>query len=148
MLRVVCFVNPEDYWNIHSLQEKGTKIDHYGYKFEVVGGSETSGGSNKVAIVVFELLTARMAVGMYLPDKFADTEEFKLSFISQDSPTNEVSVECKLSDEVKRATYDGQSLEQLEYIGFSLEHFYHEKGAIFYLYDLKGVGGVQEGVQK
>jgi len=140
MVEIVCLVETEDYWNINSLVEKNIPIKHYGYRFQVLGGAEGE-GSKEVEIVVFELLNASVSVGLYLPERFAETTQFKLGFTSQTDPTSKVSVECSLSPEVKKVSYEGSERERLEYIGFTLERFYADKGATFYLYDLKGVDG-------
>jgi hypothetical protein len=139
MLQVVCWVNPEDYWVVDSLMEKKIPIQHYGYRFEVVGGSEGSGSGDKISLTVIELRNANMAIGLYLPEKFAENREFKLRFISHENPTRELPLECGVTDEIKRVSFDGNEIEQLEYIGFSLERFYGDKSATFYLYDLKGI---------
>lgn len=137
MLTLMSWVESEDYWNIKRLEEESQKLDYYAYKFEVVGGSETEGAS-KVSVVVAELISAKIAVGYVLPDHIKMEGEFKIGFICQDRPTDDVSFVCKMSKEVKTANYNGDDLEKLEYIGFSLEKFYENQGARYYMQDLRG----------
>jgi hypothetical protein len=89
---------------------------------------------------VVELLNAYIAVGLVLPNNISLDGEFQLNFISQDNPSRDIPLVCKLSDEVKRTVYKGDDIEKLEYVGFSLEKFYESKGVTFYLYDLRGSG--------
>ena len=138
MLALIGWVESEDYWNISKLNAENQKLDYYAYTIEVVGGSGSEGAS-KVSIVVVELINASMAVGYILPPHIKIDGEFKIGFICQDKPTQDISFTCKLSNEVKKADYDGDDLEKLEYIGFSLEKFYGKKGAKYYMQDLRGV---------
>ncbi|GBD39900.1 hypothetical protein HRbin37_02186 [bacterium HR37] len=138
MLQIMCWVNPEDYWYLHSLQEKNIPVNYYGYTFEVEGTGESEGGESKVRVMVVELLNANMAVGFALPKDKTIEGEFKLGFICQDKPTEDIPVVCKLSKEVKRTSYRGDDNAKLEFIGFSLEKFYESKKVAFYLFDLRG----------
>jgi len=137
MLKIVCWVDPEDYANLNSIMESNVPVNYYGYTFKVEGGSETSGGSSIVTLKVVELQNANIAVGFALPDNVSIDGEFQLGFISQDSLDKQIPLLCKISDEVKCTQYMGDDIEKLEYIGFSLEQFYGNKGATFYLYDLR-----------
>jgi hypothetical protein len=138
MLQIMCCVNPEDYWYLDSMVENNVPVNYYGYMFKVEGASETSGGDSIVKLIVVELINANISVGFALPENMSIDGEFQLGFISQDNPTRDIPLVCKLSEEVKRATYMGNDIEKLEYIGFTLEQFYQNKGATFYLYDLRG----------
>ena len=137
MLTLMSFVESEDYWNINNINTKNQKLDYYAYTFEVVGGSESEGASS-VRVIVVELINANIAVGYILPSNIKIDGEFKIGFICQDRPTDDISFICKLSNEVKRATYNGDDLEKLEYIGFSLEKFYDSKSVKYYMQDLRG----------
>ncbi|MGE5445126.1 MAG: hypothetical protein ACM3SR_11090 [Ignavibacteriales bacterium] len=138
MIQIVCFIDPEDYWNLDSMKEQNIRVNSYGYTFEVVGLGEAAGGSSVVRVI--ELLNAYVAVGLALPNNISLDGEFQLSFICQDNPSRDIPLVCKLSEEVKRTVYKGDDLERLEYVGFSLEKFYESKGVTFYLYDLRGSG--------
>lgn len=140
MIQIVCFIDPEDYWNLDSMKEQNIRVNSYGYTFEVVGLGEAAGGSSVVRVRVIELLNAYVAVGLALPNNISLDGEFQLSFICQDNPSRDIPLVCKLSEEVKRTVYKGDDLERLEYVGFSLEKFYESKGVTFYLYDLRGSG--------
>lgn len=142
-MQIICWINPEDYWNIDSLIEQGSSMNYFGYKFEVQGGTE-SAGSSTLTLHVVELVNAHISVGLCLPKDMSLDTEFKLGFICQENPTKELVVDCTLTDEVKRINYGGDELEKLEYIGFSLEKFYYEKKATFYLCDLRGAGKKEE----
>jgi hypothetical protein len=63
--------------------------------------------------------------------------EFKIEFISYEDPLKDIPIVCKLSKEVSTPTYIGDDDAKLEYISFSLEKFYENKGARFYLHDLR-----------
>jgi hypothetical protein len=140
MIQIVCFIDPEDYWNLDSMKEQNIRVNFYGYTFEVEGLGEAAGGSSVVRVRVVELLNAYIAVGLALPDNISLDGEFQLNFICQDNPSRDIPLVCKLSDEVKRTVYKGDDMERLEYVGFSLEKFYESKGVTFYLYDLRRSG--------
>jgi hypothetical protein len=129
-------VDAEDYWQLNSYNEKGSTVNYYGYLFDVEGGKEGM-GSSVVRLLVFEFIDVKMAVGFVLPKDLKIEKEFRLLFIANDSPTKEVPIECKLSDEIKKASYMGDDLEKIEYMGFTLEKFYDENNAKFYLHDLR-----------
>jgi len=138
MIQIMCWLDAEDYMYLSSIDEKNLAINYYGYMFEVTGGSETMGGSTTVKLMVIELINAKLAVGFALPSDFKIDGEFRLGFISYENPTKDIPIVCKLSKEVKRASYMGDDNEKLEYIGFSLEKFYENKDVRFYLHDLRG----------
>lgn len=138
MIQIMCWLDAEDYMYLKSIGDKKLSIEYYGYLFEVTGGSETTGGSTTVRLMVMELINAKLAVGFALPADFTIDGEFQLGFISHETPTEDIPIVCKLSKEVKRASYMGDDNEKLEYVGFSLEKFYENKGVRFYLHDLRG----------
>ena len=140
MIQIVCFIDPEDYWNLDSMREKNIRVNFYGYTFEVEGLGEATGGSTVVKVRVVEFLNCYIAVGLALPNNISLDGEFQLNFICQDNPSRDIPLVCKLSEEVKRTIYKGDDMERLEYVGFSLEKFYESKKVTFYLYDLRGSG--------
>ena len=144
MLQIMCWLDAEDYMYISSINEQKIPIDYYGYTFEVSGSAGSTEGSSTVKLIVVELINVKMAVGFVIPNEMKIDGEFKIGFISYEDPLKDIPIVCKLSQEVKRATYMGDDEAKLEYIGFSLEKFYENKGARFYLHDLRGVGRKQE----
>ncbi len=137
MLQIMCWVDSEDYWHLHSLNERNQSLDYYGYRFEVEGGTEGIGTSS-VRLLIVEFISAKMAVGFVTPRDFKlEDNDLTLRFISHEQPTDDVPVQCKISDEVKRASYMGDDQEKIEYIGITLEKFYESHNAKFYLHDLR-----------
>jgi hypothetical protein len=133
----MCWVDSEDYWFLHSLNEKNQSLEYYGYRFEVEGGTEGIGTSS-VRLLIVEFISAKMAIGFVTPkDLKLEKPDVTLRFISDDQPTKDVPVQCKISEEVKRASYMGNDQEKIEYIGFTLEKFYESHNAKFYLHDLR-----------
>ena len=137
MLQIMCWVDSEDYWYLHSLHKKNQSLDYYGYKFEIEGGTEGI-GTSVVRLLIIEFISAKMTLGFVTPPNFKmEDNDLTLRFISHEEPTNDVPVACKLSDEIKRASYMGDDQEKIEYIGFTLEKFYESHNAKFYLHDLR-----------
>ena len=137
MLQIMCWVDSEDYWYLHSLNEKDQKLDYYGYRFEVEGGTEGIGTSS-IRLLIVEFISAKMALGFVTPKDFKlEKPDLTLRFISHEEPTKDVPVQCKISEEVKRASFMGDDQEKIEYIGFTLERFYESHNAKFYLHDLR-----------
>ncbi len=143
MLQILCMVDAEDYWQLNSYNESGKSVNYYGYVFNVEGGREGMGTST-IRLLVFEIIDLKMSIGFVTPNDLKLEKDFRLLFIANDSPTKEIPVECKLSDEVKKAAYMGDDLEKIEYIGFTLEKFYDENNAKFYLHDLRPPAENQE----
>ena len=151
MLQIMCWVDSEDYWYLNSMNEKKEAIDYYVYRFVVEGGGEGM-GSSAITLLVAEFNNAKMSVGFVIPNDFKLDKDITFRFICNDSPSNDIAVETKLSDEVKKASYMGDDHEKIEYIGFTLEKFYEGHDAKFYLNDLRprpeGSGeGSEEGAQ-
>ena len=137
MLQIMCWVDSEDYWYLHSLNERNESLEYYGYRFEVEGGTEGIGTSS-IRLLIVEFISAKMALGFVTPKDFKlEKPDLTLRFISHEQPTADVPVQCKISDEVKRASYMGDDQEKIEYIGFTLEKFYESHNAKFYLHDLR-----------
>lgn len=136
MLQIMCWVDAEDYWYLNSMNEKKETIDYYVYRFVVEGGGEGM-GSSAITILVAEFNNAKISVGFVIANDFKLDKDITFRFISNDSPSNDIAVETKLSDEVKKAAYMGDDLEKIEYIGFTLEKFYEGHDAKFYLNDLR-----------
>ncbi|MBI2486828.1 MAG: hypothetical protein HYW01_07695 [Deltaproteobacteria bacterium] len=141
MLQILCFITSEDYLYLNSMGEKNIPVNFYAYTFEVDSVGEAEGGSSRVKVIVVELINANMALGFAVRNDMSIDGEFQLNFTSQDNPTNDIPIVCKLSKEVKRTSYTGDDIAKLEYLGLSLEKFYEGKGATFYFYDLRGSGG-------
>ncbi len=138
MLKIVCWVNSEDYWRISELIDVGNPISSYGYVIEIA--EEIKGGKKdllKVAVV--ELKEALVTVGVALPEGIPLNEDFELAFISQDRPTREVSVVCGLHPEdVRKITSSANLSQGLEDVFTQLEVAYTNKDIMFYPYDLRG----------
>ena len=143
MLQILCMVDSEDYWQLNSYNEGNGTIHYYGYIFEVEGGAEGLGNS-MIRLLVFEFSDVKMALGFVTPNDLKLEKDFRLIFIANDSPTKEIPIEVKLSDEVKKASYMGDDLEKIEYIGYTLERFYDNNNAKFYLHDLRPPAENQE----
>ena len=129
-------LDSEDYWYLNNMHENNQSIDYYAYRFNIEDSSEAP-DPTPVNLIVIELINAKLAIGFALPPDFNYDEEFKLGFICQERPDKDIPLVFKLSDEVKNTKYAGTDIHRLEYIGFSLEKFYEEKGAKFYLHDLR-----------
>lgn len=133
-LKLMCWVESEDFRYIQATVHKDEGLDHFGYTFEVEGAPE-SPAEDLLTLPVVELLNAGTAMGFCLPPSVSLTEQFEIGFISQDDPNSDLAVTVSLSTEVKKAQYGGNILEKLEYIGYTLEKFYQDKGVTFYLYN-------------
>ena len=136
MLQIMCMVDTEDYWNLNSYNEGNKTVNYYGYTFEVEGSAEGIGNS-MIRLIVVEFADVKMTVGFITPSDLKLEKELRLRFICSDSPSNDIPVDCKLSDEVKKASYMGDDLEKIEYIGYTLEKFYDNNNVKFYLHDLR-----------
>jgi hypothetical protein len=136
MVKILCWLDTEDYWFIHNMHENSKTFDYYAYRFSVDDNSETP-DPTPVNLLVIELINAKMAVGFVLPPNYNLEKEFRLGFICQEKPDKDIPLECKLSDEEKKAQYPGSEIDRIEYIGFTLEKFYEQKDVKFYLHDLR-----------
>lgn len=143
MLQILCMVDPEDYWQLNAYNDGNRAVNCYGYVFDVEGGSEGMGNS-VIRLLVFEFADVKMSVGFITPDNLELQKDFRLIFIANDSPTKEIPVECKLSDEVKKTSFMGDDLEKIEYIGYTLEKFYNDNNVKFYMHDLRPPAENQE----
>jgi hypothetical protein len=137
MLTLMSWVESEDYWNVNNINKANQDLNYFAYTFVVTGGTEPESASS-VSIIVVELINAKVAVGYIMPKHIEIEGEFRIGFICQDKPADDINFVCKLSKEVKKANYNGDDLEKLEYIGFSLERFYEDKGVKYYMQDLRG----------
>ncbi|QMU56025.1 MAG: hypothetical protein GKS04_02365 [Candidatus Mycalebacterium zealandia] len=127
-------IENEDYWNLNSIVSSGKEVDSYGYRF--VAG-DPSGSAPPVTIVVIELANATFSVGFIVKDDFTE-KELILGYICQQAPDKQIPIKTTISDEVKKVQYEGNELQRIEYVGLSLEKFYENRGAKFYLLDLRG----------
>jgi len=136
MLQILCMVDSEDYGQLNSYNESNKAVNCYGYVFEVEGGGEGM-GSSVIRLLAFEFADIKIAVGFVTPNDLELQKDFRLIFIANDTPTKEIPIVCKLSDEIKKTAYMGDDLEKIEYIGYTLEKFYDENSVKFYLHDLR-----------
>ncbi len=134
-MKIMCWLDSEDYWYLNSLNDKQASIDFYAYIMEVE--EPDSQDQNKIRILVVELITAKVVVGFAIPDSMKLEGEQELGFICQEKPAKDIPLLYKLSDEVKKVTYSGDDIQKIEYAGFSLEKFYENKEAKFYLYNIR-----------
>ncbi len=130
----MCWLDSEDYWYLDGLSNKNESINVYGYKMHI---SESEDDANVVRIKVIEMQSANMSIGFVVPNNFKIEGNFEIGFICQERPDKDIPFTCKLSDEVKKINYPGDEIQKIEYVGFSLEKFYENKGAKFYLHDLR-----------
>lgn len=136
MVQIMCWLDSEDYWNLHNMHENNQTIDYYVYRFNVEDSSEAP-DPTPVSVLVVEMVNANLAIGFALSPHVKIEKEFQVGFICQERPDKDIPLVCKISDEVKTAKYAGTDVHRFEYIGFSLEKFYENKGAKFYLHDLR-----------
>lgn len=135
MLKIMCWLEAEDYWNVNSMNEENRSVDYYGYTFIVEDEADSS--NPHVRVVVVELINLYFTIGFALPNDLDIGKEFQIGFISADRPEDEIPIVCSLSSEVKKTSYSGNQLQKIEYLGFTLEKFYEQKGGKFYLHDLR-----------
>ena len=133
-MKIMCWLESEDYWHLDGLSKKDEAINFYGYMMNV---SESDDDANVVNIMVIEMQTANMSVGFVVVKEFKVEGDLEIGFICQERPDKDIPFNCKLSDEVKSVNYPGEEIQKIEYTGYSLEKFYEIKGAKFYLHDLR-----------
>lgn len=135
-MRVVCMIENEDYWNLDSIIGSGGGVESYGYRFIA---EDPSGSAAPSTVVVFELANATFSVGLIVSNSFNETD-MELGFICQQVPDKQIPVKTSVSEEVKKIQKEGDELQRIEYVGLSLEKFYENSGAKFYLLDMRGQG--------
>lgn len=133
-MKIMCWLESEDYWFLDGLSKRDEKINTYGYMMRV---SESEDDANVVNILVIEMQTANMAIGFVVPVEFKIDGELVIGFICQERPDKDIPFNCQISYEVKNVNYPGDEVHKIEYSGYSLEKFYENKGAKFYLHDLR-----------
>ena len=134
-MKIMCWLDPEDYWYVNSLSEQNKEINYYGYMMEV--GDEED--SSRIRIMVVELQSANLVVGFVVPLSMDLSGQIDMGFICQERPNKDIPFSCKLSDEIKKLNYTGDDIQKIEYTGLSLEKFYQNKGIKFYLLDLRSI---------
>ena len=134
-MKIMCWLDPEDYWYMNSLSEQNKEINYYGYMMEV--GDEED--SSRIRIMVVELQSAKLVVGFVVPLSIDLSGQIDMGFICQERPNKDIPFSCKLSDEIKKLNYTGDDIQKIEYTGLSLEKFYQNKGIKFYLLDLRSI---------
>ncbi|MGH7885449.1 MAG: hypothetical protein ACRENO_07115 [Thermodesulfobacteriota bacterium] len=131
-MKIMCWLDSEDYWYLNSMNDKEQSMDFFAYIMEVSEPEET----NKVKILVVELISAKLVVGFAIPDTMKLDGEQELGFICQERPAKDIPFSFRLSDEVKKIKYSGDEIQKIEYAGFSLEKFYEKKEVKFCLFNL------------
>ena len=58
-MKIMCWLDSEDYWYMNSLSEQNKELNYYGYVMEVGDEDDTS----RVKIMVLELQSAKLVVG-------------------------------------------------------------------------------------
>jgi len=132
-MKIMSWLDSEDYWYMNSLSEQNKEINYYGYVMEV--GDEED--SSKAKIMVIELQSVKLAVGYIVSLSMDLSGQIDIGFICQERPDKDIPFSCRLSGEVKNLTYTGDDLQKIEYAGLALEKFYQNKGAKFSLLDLR-----------
>ena len=132
-MKIMTWLDAEDYWYMNSLSEQNKEVNYYGYLMEV--GDEED--SSRVRLMVLELQSAKIVVGFIVPLSMDLSGQIEMGFICQERPDKDVPLSCKLSGEVKKLTYTGDDLQKLEYGGLALEKFYQNQGVKFYFLDLR-----------
>ena len=134
-MKIMSWLDSEDYWYMNSLSEQNKEINYYGYVMEV--GDEED--SSRIKIMVIELQSVKLVVGFVVPLDMDLSGQIDMGFICQERPDKDVPISCKLSGEVKNLNYTGDDIQKIEYAGLSLEKFYQNKGIKFYLLDLRPI---------
>ena len=134
-MKIMCWLDSEDYWYINSLSEQNKELNYYGYVMKVGGEDDTS----RVRIMVLELQSAKLVVGFVVPLEMDLGGPMDMGLICQERPDSDIPLSFKLSDEVKELNYTGDDIQKIEYAGLSLEKFYENKGVKFSFMDLRPV---------
>lgn len=134
-MKIMCWLDSEDYWYINSLSEQNKELNYYGYVMEVGDEDDTS----RVRIMVLELQSAKLVVGFVVSLDMDLSGPMEMGLICQERPDGDIPLSFKLSDEVKKLNYTGDDIQKIEYAGLSLEKFYENKGVKFSLMDLRPV---------
>ncbi|MCY3825803.1 MAG: hypothetical protein OXG10_00245 [Candidatus Dadabacteria bacterium] len=134
-MKIMSWLDSEDYWYMNSLSEQNKEINYYGYVMEV--GDEED--SSKAKIMVIELQSVKLAVGYIVSLSMDLSGQIDIGFICQERPDKDIPFSCKLSGEVKNLTYTGDDLQKIEYAGLALEKFYQNEGVKFSLLDLRSI---------
>ena len=141
MLNIGCLVVNEDY-DMLKASIKEESLPNHSYTLTVTGTPE-GGAPSTLVLYVVELVSTNIAIGFTLPEDKEFDKNLEIIFTTQ--PTAEVKmpedikVNIEFSDQKKDTVYDGEKMEKLEYIGFSLEKFYETKKAGFYLFDYERI---------
>ena len=131
-MKIVAWIDSEDYWFLNSMNQKGEAVDFYAYMMVATEPDDT----RPVRIMVIELINAHMAIGFAIPENLNFEGGQEIGFICHENPSKDVAFNYKLSDEVKNVKYSGDDIQKIEYTGFTLEKFYENKQVKFYLNNL------------
>ena len=134
-MKIMCWLDSEDYWYMNSLSEQNKELNYYGYVMEVGDEDDTS----RVKIMVLELQSAKLVVGFVVSLDMDRSGQMDMGFICQEKPNSDIPLSFQLSNEVKKLNYTGDDIQKIEYAGLSLEKFYENKGVKFSLMDLRPV---------
>ncbi len=134
-MKIMCWLDSEDYWYMNSLSEQNKELNYYGYVMEVGDEDDTS----RVKIMVLELQSAKLVVGFVVSLDMDMSGQMDMGFICQEKPNSDIPLSFQLSNEVKKLNYTGDDIQKIEYAGLSLEKFYENKGVKFSLMDLRPV---------
>ena len=134
-MKIMCWLDSEDYWYMNSLSEQNKELNYYGYVMEVGDEDDTS----RVKIMVLELQSAKLVVGFVVSLDIDMSGQMDMGFICQEKPNSDIPLSFQLSNEVKKLNYTGDDIQKIEYAGLSLEKFYENKGVKFSLMDLRPV---------
>ena len=134
-MKIMCWLDSEDYWYMNSLSEQNKEINYYGYVMEVGDEEDTS----RIKIMVVELQNVKLVVGFVVSLGMDLGGPMDMGFICQERPDKDIPFSFKLSQEVKKLNYTGDDIQKIEYAGLSLEKFYQNKGIKFSLLDLRPV---------
>ena len=134
-MKIMCWLDSEDYWYMNSLSEQNKELNYYGYVMDVGDEDDTS----RVKIMVLELQSAKLVVGFVVSLDMDMSGQMDMGFICQEKPNSDIPLSFQLSNEVKKLNYTGDDIQKIEYAGLSLEKFYENKGVKFSLMDLRPV---------
>lgn len=134
-MKIMCWLDSEDYWYMNSLSEQNKEVNYYGYVMEVGDEEDTS----RIKIMVVELQNVKLVVGFVVPLSMDLGGAMDMGFICQEQPDKDIPLSFKLSQEVKKLNYTGDDIQKIEYAGLSLEKFYQNKGIKFSLLDLRPI---------
>ena len=85
-MKIMSWLDAEDYWYMNSLSEQNKEINYYGYVMDV--GDEED--SSRIKIMVVELQSVKMVVGFIVPLDMDLSGEIEMGFICQERPDKDI----------------------------------------------------------